>query len=467
MINKFYKTIHNRYFKFFRFIFFLRYLLIIFGISIALFLIIPNYFNYEKRVKLIKNHLSNNYNFELKQYEKIKFKALPIPRLEIHNVQINFESSQIKSTVKNLKIYPKILSIYNYNNFQTNKIILKDSNIILNTRDLRFLIKYILNKEEKFILDQLNLAINSKDRTIIKLEKIKFSNFGYNKNLISGDIYGKKFKIKIKKNLKNLNFKLSDIGINADINFQESKKKDLIIGTFKSKILNSRLRFNYEYDHKQLNIFNSYFRSKNLSFNNKSLVILNPYFYTNSKFDIQTFNYKIIENINFKKIFEQKNILKKIYSKNEINFISKKFSNNLIDDLKLKIDVAYGRMNYLKNFTISDSYFECQGSVNFLEEYPLLSFNCSIVSKDKERLLRNFSIKTKTKNKVLKLNFSGNLNILNKKINFKKININDNYNASKEDLKYFKETFENIFFDENFTKIFSLKKIRRFILEVY
>ena len=25
-----------------------------------------------------------------------------------------------------------------------------------------------------------------KDRTIIKLEKIKFSNFGYNKNLISG-----------------------------------------------------------------------------------------------------------------------------------------------------------------------------------------------------------------------------------------------------------------------------------------
>ena len=264
-----------------------------------------------------------------------------------------------------------------------------------------------------------------------------------------------------------MNFKLSDIGINADINFQESKKKDLIIGTFKSKILNSRLRFNYEYDHKQLNIFNSYFRSKNLSFNNKSLVILNPYFYTNSKFDIQTFNYKIIENINFKKIFEQKNILKKIYSKNEINFISKKFSNNLIDDLKLKIDVAYGRMNYLKNFTISDSYFECQGSVNFLEEYPLLSFNCSIVSKDKERLLRKFSLKTKTKNKVLKLNFSGNLNILNKKINFKKININDNYNASKEDLKYFKETFENIFFDENFTKIFSLKKIRRFILEVY
>ena len=466
MINKFYKTIHNKYFKFFRFIFFLRYLFMIFGISIALFLIIPYYFNHEKRIKLIENHLSKNYNFELKKYEKIKFKALPIPRLEIHNVQINFETPQIKSTVKNLKIYPKILSIYNYNNFQTNKIILKDSNIILNTSDVRFLISYILNKKEKFILDQLNLAINNEDRSIIKLEKLKFSNFGYNKNLISGYIYEKKFKIKIKKNLKNFNFELSDAGINADINFEENRKNNLIIGAFKSKILDSRLRFNFEYDHKQLNIFNSYFRSKNLSFKNKSLLVLKPYFYTNSKFDIQTFNFEIIENIKFKKVFEKKNILKKINSKNEINFISKKFSNNLIDDLKLKINIAYGRINYLKKFSISDNYFECQGGANFLDEYPLLSFNCSIVLNNKERLLRKFSIKTKSQNKVLKLNSFGNLNILNKKINFKKITVNDDYNASKEDLKYFKESFENIFSEENFIKTFNLKKIRRFIIEV-
>ena len=113
MINKFYKTIHNKYLKFFRFIFFIRYLFAIFGISIALFLIIPNYFNYEKRAELIKKHLLNNYDFEIKNYEKIKFTALPIPRLEISNTQINFKSSDIKSTIKNLKIYPKFLSIYN------------------------------------------------------------------------------------------------------------------------------------------------------------------------------------------------------------------------------------------------------------------------------------------------------------------------------------------------------------------
>ena len=56
--------------------------------------------------------------------------------------------------------------------------------------------------------------------------------------------------------------------------------------------------------------------------------------------------------------------------------------------------------------------------------------------------------------------------ILSKKINFKKISINENYNASKTDLKYFKDTFENILYDENFFKIFKLKKIKEFILEV-
>ena len=43
------KTINNKYSRFFKFIFFLRYLFAIFFISIALFLTIPGFFNYEKR----------------------------------------------------------------------------------------------------------------------------------------------------------------------------------------------------------------------------------------------------------------------------------------------------------------------------------------------------------------------------------------------------------------------------------
>ena len=64
------------------------------------------------------------------------------------------------------------------------------------------------------------------------------------------------------------------------------------------------------------------------------------------------------------------------------------------------------------------------------------------------------------------LNIEGNINIFNNKINFKNIKMNQNYEASKEDLNYFKQTFENILFDKNLLGIFNLKKIKEFILEI-
>ena len=70
------------------------------------------------------------------------------------------------------------------------------------------------------------------------------------------------------------------------------------------------------------------------------------------------------------------------------------------------------------------------------------------------------------RDEIFDLDVEGNLNIINKKINFKDISLNNNYKASKEDLKYFKESFENILFDENFLEIFNLKKIKTFILEI-
>ena len=55
---------------------------------------------------------------------------------------------------------------------------------------------------------------------------------------------------------------------------------------------------------------------------------------------------------------------------------------------------------------------------------------------------------------------------LNKKINFKKILMNETYEATKEDLTFFKERFENILFDDNFFEIFNLKKIKLFLKEI-
>ena len=44
--------------------------------------------------------------------------------------------------------------------------------------------------------------------------------------------------------------------------------------------------------------------------------------------------------------------------------------------------------------------------------------------------------------------------------------MNNNYEASGEDKKFFKRTFENILLDKNFFSIFDLKRINRFIIEI-
>ena len=60
----------------------------------------------------------------------------------------------------------------------------------------------------------------------------------------------------------------------------------------------------------------------------------------------------------------------------------------------------------------------------------------------------------------------GNINVLNNKINFKKITMNEDYKASKEDLNYYKQSFESILFNKDFIGIFNLDNIKDFILEI-
>ena len=81
-------------------------------------------------------------------------------------------------------------------------------------------------------------------------------------------------------------------------------------------------------------------------------------------------------------------------------------------------------------------------------------------------MLKKFSISKKLSEKSLRLNVEGSLNLLNEKINFKKINVEKSYLANDEDKRYFKETFERILFNDGFFKIFNKNKIGEFIFEI-
>ena len=465
MLNKFYKIINNKYSKFFRFIFFLRYLLLIFFISTSVFLIIPNFFNYEKKIKLIKASLVKNYDLEIIESKKIEYRALPAPSLELKDTQISNGKFSSKLYVKNLRIYPKFTSLYNFENFKLNKIILENSNISLESSNLKIFIKKFLNQENKIIIDKLNLKITNANKSIINIKDIRFSNYGYKKNSILGEVFDKEFKLVVGNNFKNFHFKIINAGVTADINLSQ-KNEDFISGVFKSKILNTNLKFNFDYSNDKFNIYKSNFRNKNLSFKNDSLINFSPFFEIVSKIYIENINTKLFKKLDYYRLINSKEFIKKINSKNEIYFKSTKFGGNIIDEINLKADLAYGRLNYSSKILISKNISLCKGNINFLEEYPLLFFDCSFDLYHKQKFLKNFSIEEKNEDKNFKLHTKGNLNILNKKINLKSVSTDDNYKASNEDLIYFKNTFENILFDKSFLDIFDLKKIKSFILEL-
>ena len=465
MLNKFFKRIHNMNSRILKFIFFLRYLVAIFFVTISLFLTIPMFFNYEKKEDVIKNYLIKDYNLEIIEYDNIKYKAWPLPRLELKKAQINFKKTKTSLEVTNLKIYPKIFSIYNFDDFKANKIIFDD--IIANLQIINFtiFIEQLFKQTNKISLNNLNIKIKNKNKSILKIENLYFSNFGYNKNYIKGKVFGKKFKLDLEDKFRSFKFRLLNSGIKAVLFFDKEQNQKKKSGTFKSKVLNTNLKLNFIYDDKKLKIFNSFFRSKNLSLNNESTITFTPYLNMSSNFEIEELNFRIFEKIDLIKIIELKDIIKKINSNNVINYKPKKFTKSLIDDLSLQIDLAYGRLTYKKKFLITGNLFNCEGNFNILEEYPLLYFNCKIIVNEKKKLLKKFSIKTKKKNDILEIETKGNLNILNKKINFDKILLNG-INSTKEDLKYFKNSFESILFEKNFFGIFDLEKIKSYIIEV-
>ena len=82
MINKFNKTINNKFSGFFKFVFFLRYPAAILFVASSLFLIIPQFFDYKKKEQIIMDNLLQNYGLEIKKItnkyliEKINLKNL-------------------------------------------------------------------------------------------------------------------------------------------------------------------------------------------------------------------------------------------------------------------------------------------------------------------------------------------------------------------------------------------------------
>ena len=73
----------------------------------------------------------------IKENEKVQFNIFPLPNLEISKVTLDFnEVSQIKTN--KILIYPSILRIYDFQNFEANKVSIIDGKLSLKAKDFSF-----------------------------------------------------------------------------------------------------------------------------------------------------------------------------------------------------------------------------------------------------------------------------------------------------------------------------------------
>lgn len=256
------------------------------------------------------------------------------------------------------------------------------------------------------------------------------------------------------------------MGVSSKLNIDGYTKDTGFDGLLKGKILKSQFKLNFSYDNKTIEINEFFFRNKNISFKSEGNLKFIPYFKTNLVSRIIDIDTKLLSQLEINRIINSKDFIKKINLKKKIMFKSKTFNNDLIDELNLDMNLAYGRLNILKNFKISNSTFTCKNNINLFDDFPIFYFNCLINTPDKKKLLKKIKINYKNKDEPFHLEINGNLNVLNNKVNFENIKLRSGYKASEEDLKYFKSTFESIIFDQTFIQMFKISKIKKFILEI-
>ena len=220
------------------------------------FYLFPIFFDYKKKEEIIKSYLSQNYNLDIIKLDSIKFISFPTPNLEIDNLISNFSSGRANLEVKKLKIYPKLLSIYNYDNFEAKKIKLENSQIVIDIKNIGFIKKNIFDLNKKINFKNLDLEIKDNKNHIINIQNIDFFNYGYKKNTIEGKIFDKDFIIKLQDDFNNIHFKLKDTGVSATLTLFEKSQNLNFKGSLKGKILKSNFKLNLIYNQNSLKIDN-------------------------------------------------------------------------------------------------------------------------------------------------------------------------------------------------------------------
>ncbi len=349
-----------------KFIYYLRYLLIIFTIFIILIFNLPKLFKHVDKIETLNNILKNQHGFNIKKADKVNYRIFPTPNLEIINPIVILDGQDSDIKFKTLRVHINFKGLY-------------------------------------------------------KTEKIDFKKIIFDGNYFGNDIFGY-YTPQKKNNL--LKIKVKDLGIETKVFLDKNKKFPKASGLMQLKILGDTLLINFDYD-QNLKFEDTIYKSKNIHTKLRGEINFEPFFYFNISSDIKKINlnkskikktYQIIVNeISNHKLngelmisYVNKKILNK---KSEINKINLSFNNG---DIILKNSIiAFANLNIKLSF--------------YLKKYPSykdLEYELLIETEDINKFFKKIGLKKQKKLNKLNAIINGKINLDAHKYYFEEIKVN-------------------------------------------
>lgn len=452
-LNKifFLKNISRHYYFFFNF--FIGLILITF-----IYILIPKFFDYDKKKILINDYFNTHYNINLKYIENISYSLFPTPRINLKNVNYNFISYENTNSAKNISLKLNLGNLINYKKINVRNILILNSVIDVEIEEANKLFQEFLKNKKNIKIKFSDLNFKSGKKNIFSIKDINLDNFDKKKLDLNGFFLKKEIKINYKTaKEKNIFLVLiPEAGTELKIFFNNS---NYLYGMVKSKILNSNIKFNFDNKRKdQIKIDSSYFRSKSLNATYDSKIILKPNFFFETNLNIKNVDIKHIYDLYKEKLLSKNNlkikINKKINGILDISYYPKKIDLNKIKNLNTKIKIENGNI-FFKNLLLN------YDNLN-------LSLNGSLISKDdNQKLIFYIDHSIEKKNKTFKkkynyskLKISGILNLNLKKIQFIKFSVDDKEKSLRE-IEILEKTFNTIS-KNNLLNILNIKNIKQF-----
>ncbi len=358
------------------FIYYVRYLILIFIFSIILLFMIPKLFNYVDKIDELNEILKNQHGFIIKNPNEIKYKILPQPNLEIKDAYISIDKQFTGIKFKKLTIFTNLKNLY--------------------------------TSDE------------------ISIKKIKF-----NGNFLGYDINGY---YAPKQNINLLFFKVQKLGIESKVLLDNNKKFPKLSGIIKSKFLNDKVIINFDYD-KNLKIKNSVYKNKNIYTNFNGKFNFKPFFSFQIFADIKKVK---LANLKLKKLYHlifEEISNKKLNGEMFINYLSKKTTGKTKNN---KINMKFNNGDIiLKNSFFQFSNLDIRTNF-YLKKYPLykdLNYELFIETENINKFFQTINVKKNKKLKKISASIKGNINLDAQKHYLEKIIINKKTIEQRELIK--------------------------------